>query len=147
MTEAKTIENKRIIEKLYKEVLFDWNMPVVNELVAPGFFSHDWPVDIPKGPEAFKRYYSETILSVLPDARYIVDDLVAENDRVVVRWRLIGTHKGTFENIEPTGEQLCLNGIAIYRLENQLLQERWVVTDLYGLLQLLKKHQKAEKIS
>jgi predicted ester cyclase len=71
----------------------------------------------------------------VPDARYEVDDLIAEGDRVVVRWRLLGTHQGAFAGIEPTGRPITLKGIAIYRVAGGKLIERWVVSDLHGLLQ------------
>ena len=75
----------------------------------------------------------------MPDARYEVDDMIAEGDKVVVRWRLLGTHKGNFLDISPTGRWVTLKGIAIYRLEDSKVTERWVVTDLHGLLQELKE--------
>jgi steroid delta-isomerase-like uncharacterized protein len=130
--------NKEVIHRLYKEVLAEWNMSLIDELVAPQFISHDWPEGSPSGPEPFRNFYSNIIRSVLPDARYEVDDLVAEGDRVVVRWRLSGTHMGEFQNIPPTGRVITLKGIAIYRLEDGKLVERWVVTDLHGLLEELK---------
>jgi len=74
----------------------------------------------------------------VPDARYEVDDLIAEGDKVVVRWRLLGTHKGDFRGVAPTGRAITLKGIAIYRVENSKLMERWVVSDLYGVLEQLK---------
>jgi predicted ester cyclase len=52
----------------------------------------------------------------------------------VVRWRLLGTHKGAFRGIAPTGQPITLKGIAIYRAERGKLMERWVVSDLYGAL-------------
>jgi predicted ester cyclase len=64
-----------------------------------------------------------------------VDDLIAEDDRVVVRWRLLGTHKGDFRGIAPSGRSITLKGIAIYRVEGGKLMERWVVSDLHGLLE------------
>lgn len=133
----KTI-NKEIIQRLYKEVLVEWNMKVVDELVAPQFISHDWPEGGPTGPQPFKNYYSKVIKSVVPDARYAVDDVIAEDDKVVVRWRLLGTHKGEYLNIPPSGKFITLKGIAIYRLREGELIERWVVTDLYGLLQEIR---------
>ena len=138
MTDTITTINKAVIQRMYKEVLVNWNMSLVEEFVAPGFISHDWPEGTPPGPEAFRIYYSAVIRSVLPDAHYEVDDLVAEGDRVVVRWRLLGTHKGNFHDIAPTGRFITLDGIAIYRLENNKLAERWVVTNLYGLLEKVK---------
>jgi predicted ester cyclase len=136
-----TTINKEVIKRLYKDVLSDWNMDLVDEFVAPPFRSHDMPANSPTGPKAFRDFYSDTILSVLPDARYEMDDLVAEGDKVVVRWRLLGTHKGVYLDIEPTGKLITLRGIAIYRLENSMILERWVITDLYGLFQELKKQQ------
>ena len=139
MTNEITNANKKVIQRLYKEILEDWNMPLADELVANQFTSHDWPKGSPSGPEAFRNYYSNVIRSVLPDARYEVDDMIAEGDKVVVRWRLLGTHKGNFLDISPTGRWVTLKGIAIYRLEDSKVTERWVVTDLHGLLQKLKE--------
>jgi predicted ester cyclase len=52
-----------------------------------------------------------------------VEDLIAEGDKVVVRWRLLGTHQGNFRVI-------MLKGSAIYRVSDDKLIERWVVYDL-----------------
>ena len=65
----------------------------------------------------------------------MLDDIITENEKVVARWRLLGTHEGPFGGIAPTGKSIVLNGIAIYRVANGKVQERWVVTDLHALLQ------------
>jgi predicted ester cyclase len=126
--------NKALVRRFYKEVYVDWNMALVDEVVSPRFTSHDWPEDGPGGPLAFRDYYA-AIRAAVPDARYEVDDLIAEGDRVVVRWRLLGTHEGDFGGIAPTGKAIALKGIAIYRLDSGMLMERWVVSDLHGLLE------------
>jgi predicted ester cyclase len=109
-------------------------MALADEVVSPRFTSHDWPERGPTGPQAFRDYYA-AIRSAVPDARYEVDDLIAEDDKVVVRWRLLGTHKGRFKGIAPTGRPIVLKGIAIYRVERGRLMERWVVSDLHGALE------------
>jgi predicted ester cyclase len=58
---------------------------------------------------------------------------------VVVRWRLLGTHKGDFGGIAATGRAIALKGIAIYRVESGKLMERWVVSDLHGLLEEIRQ--------
>ncbi len=126
--------NKELVRRFYKEVYVDWNMARADEVVSPQFRSHDWPPDGPTGPRAFRNYYA-AIRSAVPDARYEVDDLIAEDDKVVVRWRMLGTHKGAFGGIAPSGRAITLKGIAIYRVANGKLMERWVVSDLYGLLE------------
>ena len=137
MTDNIAAANKELVRRFYREVYVDWNMALVDEVVSPRFTSHDWPEDGPTGPWAFRDYYAG-IRSAVPDARYEVDDLIAEGDRVVVRWRLLGTHEGDFDGIAATGRAIALKGIAIYRVEAGLLMERWVVSDLHGLLEELR---------
>jgi predicted ester cyclase len=130
--------NKRLVRRFYKEVYGDWNMALVEEVVSPRFTSHDWPEGGPTGPQGFELFYS-AIRAALPDARYEVDDLIAEGDKVVERWRLLGTHQGDFRGIAPSGQKIELKGIAIYRVDNGKLMERWVVTDLYGVLEEIRE--------
>lgn len=127
-------ENKALVRRFYEEVYVNWNMALADQLISPQFTSHDWPERGPTGPRAFRDYYS-AIRSAVPDARYEVDDLIAEDDKVVVRWRLLGTHKGNFRGIAPSGRPITLKGIAIYRVEDGKLMERWVVSDLHGVLE------------
>lgn len=138
MTDKIAKVNKSLIRQFYKDVYVDWNMTLVDKVVSPHFISHDWPEDGPIGPQAFREYYS-AMRSAVPDARYEVDDLIADGDRVVVRWRLIGTHKGDFRGIAATGRAIELKGIAIYRVEGGKLMERWVVSDLHGRLEEIRR--------
>ena len=134
MPDEITAANKRLIDRFYKEVYGEWNLALVDEVVSPQFISHDWPEGTPTGPRGFHAFYT-AIRAALPDARYEVDDLIAEGDKVVVRWRLLGTHEGDFRGIAATGRPIVLDGIAIYRLEEGKLIERWVVTDLHRVLE------------
>jgi len=136
MTDEMALANKERVRQFYKEVFVDWDMALVDEVVSPQFRSHDWPPG-QIGPQAFRNFYS-AIRSAVPDGHYIIDDLIAEGDKVVVRWRLLGTHKGDFGGIPPSGQTITLKGIAIYRLEEGKLMERWVVSDLHGLLEEIK---------
>ena len=136
MTDDIAAANKELLRRFYKEVYVDWNMSLVDEVVSSQFVSHDWSEGL-AGPQAFRDYYS-ALRSAVPDARYEVDDLIAEGDRVVVRWRLLGTHKGAFRGLAPTGRAIVLKGVAIYRVEDGKLLERWVVSDLYGALEEIR---------
>jgi predicted ester cyclase len=138
MSDEIAAANKRLVRRFYREVYGDWNMALVPEVVSPRFTSHDWPEGGPTGPQGFELFYS-AIRAALPDARYEVDDLIAEGDKVVVRWRLLGTHQGDFRGIAPSGQKIELKGIAIYRVDNGKLMERWVVTDLYGVLEEIRE--------
>ena len=130
-------QNKELLRRFYSEVFVNWDQDLINDLVAPEFRSHDWPVNSRTGPDGFRDFYGP-VLAAFPDTHYIVDDLVTENDRVVVRWRLLGTHQAEFYGISPTGKSISMNGIAIYRVAGGKLRERWVVYDFHGLIQQLK---------
>ena len=133
MTDELAAANKELLRRFYKDVYVDWDMSLADAVVSPRFTSHDWPDGGPTGPRAFREYYA-SMRAAVPDARYEVDDLIAEGDKVVVRWRLLGTHEGSFQGIAPTGRAITLKGIAIYRVDRGKLMERWVVSDLHGLL-------------
>jgi predicted ester cyclase len=134
MTDTITAANKALLRRFYEQVYVHWDMALADEVVSPRFTSHDWPDGIGTGPRAFRDYYA-AMRSAVPDARYEVDDLIAEGDRVVVRWTMRGTHEGYFGDIAPSGHAIALKGIAIYRVQNDKLMERWVVSDLHGLLE------------
>ncbi|HRO45990.1 ester cyclase [Agriterribacter sp.] len=117
--------------------------PMADEVLSPGFISHDWPEGTPGGPQAFRAYYA-AIRKAVPDARYEVDDLLAEDDKVMVRWKMRGTYQESFPGIDvpPAGQSITLKGVAIYRVGKGKLAERWVVSDMYGLLKELRQSGK-----
>ena len=129
-------KNKVLVRRLYDEVFGSWNLAVVDELVGLDFVAHDLPPGFPRGPKGFRRFYGR-LRTAFPDLHYTVEDLIAEGDKVVVRWRWQATHQGEFLGIEPTGRPAPMTGIAIYRLEAGKIVERWVELDLWGLQQRL----------
>lgn len=131
-------KNRELLKRFYKEVYVDWNMETADDLLSPEFTSHDWPRG-QQGPEAFRNYYN-AFKKALPDAKYEVKDILADGDRVAVRWEMQGTYREPFPGIDitPAGQAVTLKGVAIYRIENGKLAERWVVSDLYGLLKTMK---------
>ena len=137
MVDQAAATNKELVRTFYQRVFVNWDLALVEQVVHPQFLSHDWAADSATGPQGFLDFYAG-VRSSFPDTHYEVDDLIAEGDRVVVRWRLLGTHQGEFYGIPPTGGSITLDGIAIYRVANGMLMERWVVYDLQGLIQQVR---------
>ena len=65
---------------------------------------------------------------------YTVDDVIAEGDRLVVRWTNAGSHSGEFLGIPATGRPFEFAGIDIYRIENDRMAEHWHVVDQLSML-------------
>lgn len=64
-------------------------------------------------------------------------DLIASDDRVVVRWTMAATHAGPLAGIPATGKRVQQRGTVIYRLENGRIVEVWSQMDRMGMLQQL----------
>lgn len=77
------------------------------------------------------------LFSAFPDPQFTVEDLIAEADQVVARWTFRGTHRGPFAGIPPTGKQIQMTGITIYRLRDAKIAEARSNIDQLGLLQQL----------
>ena len=71
--------------------------------------------------------------------RYSLDpeDLIAEGDKVILRFTLRGTHKGDFMGLSPTGKKIAVPGIIIYRIAGGKIAQHWIQTDSVGMLQQL----------
>ena len=75
--------------------------------------------------------------AAFPNYELIADDLIAEGDKVVVRSTFRGTHKGDLMGIAPTGKQVTMPLILIYRLADDKIVEHWMQADALGMMQQL----------
>ena len=71
------------------------------------------------------EYVVRTMHGAHPDLRFTIDDLVAEADRVTIRWTLHGTNTGPMLGRPPSGERVELAAIVIFRIAEGRLAERW----------------------
>jgi len=72
-----------------------------------------------------------------PDAQGIVEQMIAEGDRVAVRVTWRGTHMGKWMDIAPTGNKLNITNTAIFRIAEGKLAEIWATTDTLRFMQQL----------
>ncbi len=68
---------------------------------------------------------------------FSLEDIIAERDRVVVRWKSTGTHMAEFLGVPPTGKTYTIPGIDIHRIRDGKLAEHWHVIDLPSMMQQL----------
>jgi predicted ester cyclase len=64
-----------------------------------------------------------------------VEDLMAEGDKVVTRWRARGTHQGELMGIPPSGNPVEVTGITVDCIEGGKVVETWANYDDLGMLQ------------
>ena len=75
--------------------------------------------------------------TAFPDFRFIPDDRLVDGDKVALRYRGQGTHRGDFKGIPATGRRVSYSGILIVRYEGDRIAEFWAQPDLLSVLQQL----------
>jgi len=76
-------------------------------------------------------------LAAFPDLKATVVDLLADGDKVVALVNVQGTHQAALRATSPTGKQINVTAINIFRIENGKLVEHWGLTDRLSALQQL----------
>ena len=78
--------------------------------------------------EEFEAAIAES-RAAIPDLRKEPEDVIATDDRVVIRYTMTGTQEGEFKGVPPTGEDVEIAGVGTYRIEDGKLAEAWYVAD------------------
>lgn len=122
---------KQTALRLY-ELLNAGHVEQIGDLVTTNYLENDPLPGQGEGREgAIDRF---SILTEALAPHFTIEDVIAEGDRVAVRWTNSGTHVGEFAGIPATGRTFTIAGIDIYRVEGDLLAEHWHVIDQLAML-------------
>lgn len=121
--------NKEVIRRIYAEALNAGDLDVADELVSESFQLHDFvPGERPTGPEALKAISRQLHTAFPNDLEFTIEDMVAEGDKVTVRWTQRGTHEGEFfGGIPATGAKIEQQSIVIYRVVDGKVTDLWTL--------------------
>ena len=131
-----TEENKAILRRVVDEVLNQKNLDLVDEFYATDYVNHLPPNPEIRGSEGFKQFFAMQF-AAFPDFHLTAEDVLAEGDKVVLRWTFTGTHEGELMGIPPTGKQVTYTGIVINRFADGKIVEDWEIADFLGMMQQL----------
>jgi steroid delta-isomerase-like uncharacterized protein len=132
-----TEENKALVRRLWEEVFNKRNLVVADELIAQDSVNYEAPPGpVHSGPEGLKQVV-QMLTSAFPDHHTILEDMIAEGDKVVVRTTFSGTHQGPFMGIPPTGKRFNQQAIHVIRVVDCKATEHWGVVDNLSLMQQL----------
>ena len=131
-----TEENKAIIRRLPEDGINVGDERVIDELIAPTFMSREDGSMRALGIEGFKEIVA-MFRTAFPDGRFVIEDIIAEGDKVVTWAYFTGTHQGPLEELPPTGRRVRVKDVDLYRLEDGKVVESWAHLDQPGMLQQL----------
>lgn len=110
-------EMKQFVRKHFEEFVNQKKSEVALRNFSADFLDHDEPTGVEMGPEAAKKMM-EAAYKRWPDLKVTVQDILAEDDRVVVRNSWTGTEV-------ITGRKIEFHGFVMWRFANRKIVERW----------------------
>ena len=130
-----TETNKAIVRRYIEQVLNNQRIDLLEEFFVDAIELHGVGPGI-SGRTALAEFYA-MFGTAFPDWHTVIDDMMAEGDKVVVRYTATSTHKGEFRGIPATGKSYTQNTIVIFRLNNGKIVEGWLQTDMLSMMQQL----------
>jgi predicted ester cyclase len=131
--------NKELCRRFLEHVWNDGNVSDIAEFIHPDY---DVPA-VGRGPDAVKQNIA-AFREAFPDLRWVIEDIVAEGDRVALRLTLNGTHRGVFRGIAPTGRRVTMQEMVFWQVEDGRLRAGWFQADIWGIRTQLSAQPLAE---
>ncbi len=126
-------ENVAVARRWTEEALDGGNLAVLDEILAADIVYAAGVFPELRGRDAVKRALG-ALLTGFPDARFTVDQVIADGDVVAIRWTGRGTHEAAFLGVAPTGNSVEWTGINVYRIACGRIAEGWSEADGLGIL-------------
>jgi steroid delta-isomerase-like uncharacterized protein len=127
--------NEAVLHRYYNDVLNSGNISLLEGLAVLDYTEHDPLPSQRVGLDGLRDRVRMLRDGLSP--HFTIEDVIAQADKVVVRWTNAGTHVGEFFGIPPTGRSFQFGGIDIHRLQDGRMAEHWHVVDIFSMLQQL----------
>jgi steroid delta-isomerase-like uncharacterized protein len=131
-----TAANKALVSRGYDELVMSGNFDNIAVLFHEDYVDHTqppgWPTDR-AGLQTLVEYFR----SAFPDIHVTIEAIVAEDDLVMHRQTMRGTHLGEFFGIPPTGNRVEMSGMHQWRFADGRIIEHHANNDDLGMLRQL----------
>ena len=132
-------DNKALIRRWFEEVWNKGRAEAIDEMFAADGIANglsDEKGEPLRGPDDFKTFFYK-FRDAFPDIEVIVEDTIAEGDKVAARCVVRATHQGAGLGFAATQKPMEITGIAIVRIENGKIAEAWNNFDFMSMFQQL----------
>ncbi len=107
--------NRVVVQRFLEEVINQGRLEQADEIVAEDFVELDPLPGQKQGREGLKEVIG-MLRAAFPDMHWVVDEMIAEGEKVVTRFTWTGTQQGTFMGIPATGRGVVVKGVVIDRI-------------------------------
>jgi predicted ester cyclase len=129
--------NKAIVKNFIEDIWNHNQFQKLDNYMAADFIDHSLPGSLPPNKEGMERWITATGKSF--EHKTIIDDIVCEDDKVMLKIRMQMKHIGTWREIEPTYIDVASVGYRYYKLANGKIIEHWALIDGNTIENQLKK--------
>jgi predicted ester cyclase len=124
LSEAQEERNKVLVRR-FLEAQANGNLDAVREMMAPNFVDHHPRNQEPDHREGYLRVVAEE-QGAFSDIRYIIEDQIAQDDKVMTCWTGSGVHdQGEYQGFAPTGRWSAGKIIDVHRIQGGKIAEEW----------------------
>ncbi|UHA72730.1 ester cyclase [Paenibacillus sp. 481] len=135
---------EQLITHFFEEVKSGKDPDKAHQYMAPLVKAHqvnaEHSATIDRTPDNYAEHIRE-FKDMFGDFVVEVQELIAQEQKVYVRWKQTGKHVGVVEGYAPTGKELVEIASAVYRVEDMKIVEYWIQIDRLGMLKQLKQHE------
>jgi serine phosphatase RsbU (regulator of sigma subunit) len=118
-------ERNKVLVRRFLEAQANGDLDAVKEMMAPHFVDHHPRNQEPDQREGYLRIVAEE-QAAFSNIRYIIEDQIAEGDKVMTRWSASGVHdRGEYQGFAPTGRLATAKIIDVHRIEGAKIAEEW----------------------
>ncbi len=126
-------ENKALVRRYMEEVLNRGDVAAVAKVFPDSGFVLNGRLIPPSHIGAMRA----SLLERFPDFHLVIEEQIAEGDKVVTRVTFRGTHSAEYQGIPATGRRVSYGGVAVDRIRDGKVIEGWHQADDWGLLRQL----------
>ena len=130
-------ENKQLVRRWFEEVWNKGRADAIDEMLDEYGIAHglsDDPSNPIKGPKEFRPFHT-VFREAFPNMMIVIEDMVAEGDKVAARCSVRGKHEGDFRGLAATQSPVEFTGMTIVRIANGKIVEAWNNFDFTSLHQ------------
>jgi steroid delta-isomerase-like uncharacterized protein len=131
-----TEANKAIVRRYFEEVYNQGNDALIHDLFASDFNDSSEPDHHGVRGPLLAKHIVDFERRVFPDIHFAIENLLAEEDKVVVHLTISGTHQGDFRGVPPSGRYMSFAAVECLRvMDGKIAQVVWHVYDKLSMLQ------------
>ena len=134
--------NKALIRRYFKAI-DTGDVSILEKYVSRSFVDHSPSSGNSPDLEGLRQSFLNSQMA-LP-GYHTVDDLIAEEDKVVARVTGYGRHEGTYRGVPATGRKVRMTGIVIWRIRRGKIVERWSASHTEDLMRQIQSPRRPRK--